>query len=169
MVCGEFRELPLGQLKPAPYHPRRVLAASSAAYRKLKASVAHFGLVEPLVWNERTGHVVGGHLRLRIVRELGFQEVPVAVVRLDEVSEKALNIVLNNPEAQGRYHAAQLANLVVELDACGQLPPTGLARTVLSVLRLRPASSAPRPMVATDRVEMTALTDRATDSRLTDQ
>ncbi len=166
---SQFRSLPLAALKPAMYHPRRVLAANSPAYRKLKASIAHFGLVEPLVWNERTGHVVGGHLRLRVVQELGFEEVPVSVVRCDEAREKALNIVLNNPHAQGRYNAARLARLVEELDRGGQLSLTGLDRTVLSVLRLRPVKSDSPPPVASDRVEMTVVTTEATFSQMAPQ
>jgi ParB-like nuclease domain len=93
MNALEIRTLPVAELKPAPYNPRRVLAPKSAAYRKLKASLAEFGLVEPLVWNELTGHVVGGHARLRVLKELGVTKVPVSVVRLTEAREKALNIV----------------------------------------------------------------------------
>src|SRR5438309_7652929 len=96
----EIRILPIDQLKPAPYNPRKPLKPGSPAYRKLRASLAEFGLVEPLVWNELSGRVVGGHARLAILKELGITEVPVSVVRLDEAREKALNVVLNNHEAQ---------------------------------------------------------------------
>src|SRR5438067_7347171 len=110
----EVRTLPIEQLKPAPYNPRKVLRPGSPAYRKLKASLAEFGLVEPLVWNELTGHVVGGHARLRILAELGVTEVPVSVVRLSAAREKALNVVLNNQEAQSRYDPSKLADLLTE-------------------------------------------------------
>src|SRR5687767_15939264 len=99
----ELRTLPIGQLQPAAYNPRKVLSGKSPAYRKLKASLEQFGLVEPLVWNETSGRVVGGHARLRILKQLGVKEVPVSVVHLDDVREKALNVMLNNQEAQGRY------------------------------------------------------------------
>src|SRR5437870_7347283 len=111
----KIRVLPIDQLVPAPYNPRKALKPGSPAYRKLKASLVEFGLVEPLVWNELTGHVVGGHARLRILRELGVTEVPVSVVRLSDAREKALNMVLNNQEAQGRYDPAKLAGLLAEL------------------------------------------------------
>ncbi len=90
----EIRVVPLAQLQPAAYNPRKPLSPTSPAYRKLKASLTGFGLVEPLVWNEATGRVVGGHARLRILKELGYTEVPVSVVRLDEARERALNVVL---------------------------------------------------------------------------
>ena len=52
------------RLRPAPYNPRRELKPGSPAYEKLAASLREFGLVEPLVWNEASGYVVGGHARL---------------------------------------------------------------------------------------------------------
>ena len=108
----ELRTLPLAALTPAPYNPRRALKPTDRRYQKLAASLRTFGLVEPLVWNETTGHVVGGHARLAVLRELGFTEVPVSVVRLDDRRERALNIVLNNQEAQGRYDPTKLAAVV---------------------------------------------------------
>src|SRR5262245_8832825 len=90
----EIRVLPLAALRPAPYNPRRRLRPGEPAYRKLQTSLREFGLVEPLVWNETTGNVVGGHARLEILRGLGTAEVPVSVVRLSPAREKALNVVL---------------------------------------------------------------------------
>src|SRR5947199_4279777 len=103
----EVRTLPLADLKPAPYNPRRILTPTDRRYKKLAASLREFGLVEPLVWNELTGHVVGGHARLAILREMALAEVPVSVVRLTPEREKALNVVLNNMEAQSRYDPAK--------------------------------------------------------------
>jgi ParB-like chromosome segregation protein Spo0J len=164
-VSLEIRVLPLGRLKPAPYNPRRPLSPKSPAYRKLRASLTEFGLVEPLVWNERTGHVVGGHLRLAVLRELGTTEVPVSVVRLDDAGEKALNVVLNNREAQGRYDPAKLADLLEELDVLGTLDRTGFDADALAALRLRPVPDLP-PEAEAGRVEVTLVTDPATFEHL---
>ena len=111
----EGRILPVADLKPAPYNPRLVLKPTDHRYRKLAASLREFGLVEPLVWNEPTGHVVGGHARLAILKEMGVTEAPVSVVRLTPEREKALNVVLNNLEAQSRYDPAKLADLLTDL------------------------------------------------------
>jgi ParB-like chromosome segregation protein Spo0J len=164
----EIRTLPLADLKPAPYNPRRALSPKSAAYRKLKKSLAEFGLVEPLVWNELTGHVVGGHARLAILRELGVPEVPVSVVRLTEAREKALNVVLNNQEAQSRYDPAKLADLLVELEDLPELELTGFDHTTLAALEFTPADLEPPPGEP-DRVEVTLVTDAATYARLAPQ
>lgn len=157
-----LRMMPLAELKPAPYNPRRVLSPTSPAYRKLKASLAEFGLVEPLIWNELTGHVVGGHARLRILAELGVAEVPVSVVRLNITREKALNVVLNNQEAQSRYDPTKLADLLSELTGLPELKLTGFEATTLATLRLEPAPLArPAEAAASDRVEVTLVTDAA--------
>ena len=77
--------------------------------------------------------------RLRILRELGHAEVPVSVVRLTDAQEKALNVVLNNHEAQGRYDPGKLADLLEEL---GDLPEgryTGFTAADLKALRFEPA------------------------------
>lgn len=162
----EIRTLPLADLRPAPYNPRRELTPTAPAYRKLKASLAEFGLVEPLVWNERTGHVVGGHLRLRVLRELGVAEVPVSVVRLSATREKALNVMLNNQEAQGRYDTTKLAELLTELDGLPELELTGFDSTTLANLRFEPLEPLPAAVAAADRVEITLVTDDATYDRL---
>jgi ParB-like chromosome segregation protein Spo0J len=166
MSALEIRTLPISELKPAPYNPRRVLSPTSPAYRKLKASVAEFGLVEPLVWNELTGHVVGGHARLRVLKELGYAEVPVSVVRLTDAREKALNVVLNNQEAQGRYDPEKLADLLAELGDGPELELTGFDSRTLAALRFEPATDLPTGESDTDRVEVTLVTDAATYERL---
>lgn len=152
----ELRHLPVADLRPAPYNPRRELKPGSQAYRKLETSLREFGLVEPLVWNARTGHVVGGHARLAILRELGHAVVPVSVVDLDDDRERALNVVLNNLEAQGRYDPDKLRDLLAGL---GELCPlSGFDDAELRNLRLDPLPDALEP-IAAGRVEVTLVTD----------
>jgi ParB-like chromosome segregation protein Spo0J len=134
----QLRVLPIEQLKPAPYNPRKTLKPTDKAYRKLEASIREFGLVEPLIWNERTGHIVGGHARLSILKAMKVREVPVSVVNLTEAREKALNIVLNNQEAQGRYDTRALADLLDELDDLPELDMTGFDAQSRATLRLEP-------------------------------
>jgi ParB-like chromosome segregation protein Spo0J len=125
--------MPVAEIIPAADNPRTL---SAAAARKLRASITRFGLVEPLVWNQRTGRLVGGHQRLEIARSLGMTEVPVSVVDLDPAAEKALNVVLNNHEAQGRYDPAKLAVILHELDDLGTLADTGFDPSMLANLSL---------------------------------
>lgn len=105
--------IPLGKINPAPYNPRERLQPGDPAYDDIKASVEAFGLVEPLVWNERSGNLVGGHQRLNVLIESGATEVPCSVVDLDDDHEKALNIRLN--KSGGRWDYLSLNNLLGEL------------------------------------------------------
>jgi len=166
MSALELQRLPLADLKPPPNHTRREPKPSAAAYRKLKSGVAAFGLVEPLVWNALTGHLVGGGLRLRILAELGYREVPVSVVRLSATREAALGVLLNNPKAQGRYDPSKLAAALAELDGVGELELSGFDRSALRTLRFEPARDLLPDESQPDRVEVTLVTDEATFAAL---
>jgi ParB-like chromosome segregation protein Spo0J len=162
----EIRILPIDQLVPAPYNPRRVLKPTDKQYRKLEQSLREFGLVEPLIWNERTGHVVGGHARLAILKSMGVTEVPVSVVHLSDAREKALNIVLNNQEAQSRYDSSRLADLLDELIELPELPMTGFDASYLPVLRMEPLPELPPLEEVGDRVTVTLEMPAETFDRL---
>jgi ParB-like chromosome segregation protein Spo0J len=164
-ILIEIRTLPIERLIPAPYNPRKVLKPTDPAYRKLRASLEAFGLVEPLVWNERTGHVVGGHARLRILKELGYAAVPVSVVRLTDAQEKALNVVLNNSEAQGRYDTAQLTDLLEELQSLPEGRLTGFTAADLRTLRFEPVGALPEA-IDSGQVEVTLVADTDTFAAL---
>jgi ParB-like chromosome segregation protein Spo0J len=164
-VTLELRTLPLADLKPAPYNPRHALKPTDRRYKKLAASLREFGLVEPLVWNELTGHVVGGHTRLAILRAMGVAEVPVSVVRLTPEREKALNVVLNNLEAQGRFDPTRLADLLTELEDLPELELTGFDASDLAALRLEPLDELPAEPERSN-VEVTLIADPAAYDRL---
>lgn len=48
---------------------------------------------------------MGGNQRYKILKRRGVAEADAVVVDLDEIDEKALNVTLNNPNAQGRFDA----------------------------------------------------------------
>ena len=106
--------MPIAQLLPAPYNPRKNLKKGDPEYEKLKKSLEEFGYIDPIVWNERTGRVVGGHQRLKILSELGHAEIEVSVVDLSDDKEKALNLALN--KTGGDWDAPLLKDLLQELD-----------------------------------------------------
>ena len=110
----EIQTLEIGKINPAVYNPRKDLKPGDPEYDKLKKSILEFDIVEPLVWNKRTGNLVGGHQRLKILKELGIKEVEVSVVDLSEVKEKALNLALN--KIQGEWDLPRLKDLLEELD-----------------------------------------------------
>ena len=90
----------VADLVPAAYNPRTI---SAEALRGLRASVETFGCVQPIVVNDRTGNVIGGHQRLRVLLEIGETSTQGAVVDLPAGREKALNVALNNPHTSGEF------------------------------------------------------------------
>ena len=109
----EIHRIPVSRINPAPYNPRQDLKPGDPAYERLKQSLTQFGCVEPLVWNRRTGHLVGGHQRFKILLEQGIAEVDVSVVDLPLEQEQVLNIALN--KIVGDWDEAKLAALLQEL------------------------------------------------------
>jgi ParB-like chromosome segregation protein Spo0J len=112
----EIRTLSIDQLKPAPYNPRVELKPGMPGYERLARSLDEFDLVQPVVWNERTGHVVGGHQRLAVLRARGVTEVPAVVVSLSIEREMALNVALNNAAVGGDWDPAKLVDVLADLD-----------------------------------------------------
>lgn len=109
----QTRRVLLSSLKPADYNPRTI---SEQARKALEASIRKFGLVQPIVWNSRTGNVVSGHQRLSVLQAAGEVETDVVVVDLDDIDEKALNITQNNPHIAGEFDEEKLQPLLVELE-----------------------------------------------------
>ena len=111
----QIETLPIKKLKPAPYNPRVELKPGMPEYERLKRSLTEFELVQPLVWNKTTGHIVGGHQRLSILKQEGVTEVPVVVVSISLQREKALNIALNNEQVAGKWEMEKLQDLLRDL------------------------------------------------------
>lgn len=106
----EIRKVQTAQIKPDLDNPREDLEAGDIDLEKLRGSIREFGCVEPLVWNEATGHIVGGHQRFKILLAEGATEIEVVVVHLSIEKEKALNLALN--KIRGRWDERKLAQIL---------------------------------------------------------
>lgn len=102
----------INKLIPATYNPRKDLKPDDAEYIKIKNSIVKFGFVSPLVINKDMT-VIGGHQKLKVLKDLGITEVECIVVDLDKTNEKALNIALN--KIQGDWDEDKLEALLQEL------------------------------------------------------
>ena len=112
-----LQKIPLEKLNPAAYNPRLDLQPGDPMYEKLLASVEEFGYVDPIIWNQRTGNIVGGHQRLKVLKYLGHTEIEVIVLDIDELRERALNVALN--KVQGEFDPPKLAELLEDLEKKG--------------------------------------------------
>lgn len=130
-----IKTLKATELKAADYNPRKDLQPEDEDYQKLRRSIEEFGYVEPIIWNEKTGTVVGGHQRLKVLIEQGVQEVECVVVNLEEKDEKILNVLLN--KVKGRWDIGKLTDLLQELDETGDLESTGYENWELQSLLMQ--------------------------------
>ena len=90
----------MSELKPADYNPREI---RDVALEGLAGSIDKFGMIVPIIWNKRSGNIVGGHQRFKVLSEKGVEETDVVVVDLDNNEEITLNITMNNPSARGTF------------------------------------------------------------------
>ncbi|WKV22535.1 DNA adenine methyltransferase [Bacillus phage vB_BceS-M2] len=97
----------------ATYNPRIDLQEGDRDFEILKDNIEKFGFVQPIVWNESTGTVVGGHQRLKVAKALGYGHLPTVIVSLSEKDEKILNLALN--KVGGSFDQEKLGMLLNDL------------------------------------------------------
>ncbi len=92
---GSLRELPVGEIRPNRYQPRR--AFDAAALRELKDSIEASGLIQPVIVRPSGAgyELVAGERRWRAVKELGWKKVPAVVRDVDEPTLLTLALVEN--------------------------------------------------------------------------
>lgn len=118
-IKSESVELNRSAIHFAGYNPRKL---SEESRKTLKRGIKKFGLVGGIVVNKRTGlTVVSGHQRLSVMDELqkfpdNDYKIRVDVIDVDEKQEKELNILMNNPNAQGSWDFDALAKIVPDID-----------------------------------------------------
>jgi len=96
----EVQKVPIGDLRYLKSNYREIPTTNMAG---LKNSLKHFGQQLPLIVNKNTMEVVGGNQRLKAMKEMGWENVEVVFVDLDEKEADMLALALNNPGIQGQY------------------------------------------------------------------
>lgn len=130
----EIRKVPISEINPAPYNPRVDLQPGDSEYEQLRCSIATFGYIEPLVWNQRTRTLVSGHQRFKILLAQGTTEIDVSVVDLPIEKEKQLNLILNR--LRGKWHDNKLAYLLEDLKTNFGVDLASMGFTSIEVNRL---------------------------------
>lgn len=130
----EIVQVGINELKPSEYNPRK---ADENECKALRLSIERFGIVDPIIVNcaeNRKNIVIGGHFRLRIAKEMGYQKLPVVYINIPDLKkEQELNIRLN--KNSGSFNYDLLANFdeemlrdcnfdSAELDKIFQIDPT---------------------------------------------
>ena len=106
------------KVKPAIYNPRTI---TEEELRRLTYNIEFYGIVDPIIINDVTGNIVGGHQRIKAVKSLGMKQIPAVFVQVEKHKEMALNIALNNPNMQGKFEMSMLRD-VIEIINTGEFP-----------------------------------------------
>jgi hypothetical protein len=107
-----IQSIPLSKMKEAEYNPRKI---SEEALEGLTGSLERWDLLQPIVWNKKTGNIVGGHQRKKVLLSKGLKNVDAVVVDLSLEEEKALNVALNNEHIQGSWDYQKLSDIFKDL------------------------------------------------------
>jgi ParB-like chromosome segregation protein Spo0J len=110
---------------------------------KLGRSLDQFGYVEPIVWNKRTGNVVGGNHGLAVLLKRGVKSVDVVEVDLPYDCEKVLGIALNR--IHGEFDLKVLTELLQAMPPPERL--LALDRTSRTLRSLFPLLHPDKPRV----------------------
>jgi ParB-like chromosome segregation protein Spo0J len=112
---------PIARLREWKGNPRLI---SDEQYRALAESVRKYGVVEPLIVN-RDYLIIGGHQRLKVLKNLGIKTVPVVKLSLSRRDFKTLNLALNR--ISGEWDYEKLAPILDELVPLPELKLTGFS------------------------------------------
>lgn len=106
----------VAELNPAAYNPRKI---SPEKFDALKESIRHDGFLEPMVVQREGMRIIGGHQRLKAVREICIEaakaapDLPCVVLDVDDKVAKKINIKLN--KINGDFEARLLGELLVDI------------------------------------------------------
>lgn len=113
----QIKRMKLADLVPADYHPRKEQKPGDANYEAIKKSIQEFGYVDPIIWNSRTGNIVGGHQRWSVLLSMGIQEDDISIVDLPPAKEKLLNIALNKIGSDpALWDLPRLKEMIIEFE-----------------------------------------------------
>jgi hypothetical protein len=100
----------------------------------IQASLARFGQVEPLVVQQGTSRIIGGHGRLAAMKRLGWTHVDIVEVDLSSIDATALGIALNRSSELASWSDQALAELLSTLRAEDSLEGVGFTELEIDEL-----------------------------------
>ncbi len=94
-ASSEYQKLPIAQIRPNPYQPRREFAEAELA--ELQASLKASGLLQPVTVRPTSSgfELVSGERRLRAATRLGWTDIPAIVREMDDRTLLTLALVEN--------------------------------------------------------------------------
>ena len=107
--------LPIASLTPWHRNPRN----NDAAAERLAYTIQEHGWTTPLLVQQGTSRIIGGHTRLKAALKLGLAEVPCMLLDVDDAQADAIAIADNRLGELAEWDGDELAALLRELEADG--------------------------------------------------
>ena len=102
----------LEDLVSPEWNPRQI---TDDELEKLRVSLEEFGYIEPIIVNDVNMHIVGGNQRAKALQTLGYTEVDVVYVHIEDIAkEKACNVALN--KISGDWDTDKLKVVLEEIE-----------------------------------------------------
>ena len=102
-------KVPVDQLTKHPRNPRR------GDLEAIKESLATHGQFKPIVANLRTGHILAGNHTYEAAVQLGWDEIEVAWVDVDEFDELRIMLADNRTADKAEYDDDSLDDILKDL------------------------------------------------------
>jgi DNA modification methylase len=147
--------VPIDSITPYRDNPRR------GDLDAIKESLAVNGQYRPIVANRRTGEVLAGNHTLRAAELLGWTQIAVTWVDVDDETARRIVLVDNRSNDLAGYDDALLASILEDLP---DLEGTGYDQAALAAL----LAGRDEPVALTDPDEASPLPERAPVSRVGD-
>lgn len=136
-----YREIPVGQVEPNPYQPRKEFDPASLA--DLVDSIRAEGLLQPIVVRQvgEKFQLIAGERRWRAFQQLHLKAIPARVMTSSDASSASLAMIENlqradlNPIEEAHGYASLIRDFDLTQDAAAQRVGKGRA-TVANSLRL---------------------------------
>lgn len=101
----------VNKLKPHPKNPR---TATQEAMDRLKKQIFNLGQYKPIIVDTRTGYIVGGHMRLEALKQLGISNALVSYVTSNNDAH-AMEYMLSDNDHIGVTDKDALVEMLSEL------------------------------------------------------
>lgn len=108
----EVRELRIDRIKEG-YHPRKNFTGKE----DLRGSIEKEGLLDPILVRQKGDEyvVIDGVMRLRVVRELGWETVPCIIQDVDEKTAAHLSYIRNSDEVRKNLNPIEVSLHIKEM------------------------------------------------------
>ena len=114
------RTVKIEDITPNPKNPRIDLRPEMPLYKRLRESIEHYGYLDPIIWNKRTGMIVSGHQRFQVMKDIAdekgekLESIDVMEVDMSETKQDSFMIAVN--KITGLWDTEKLTALFKELD-----------------------------------------------------